>query len=342
LDEGKKKFALKRLREENVSNMKAIMTEIDVLKSLNHPNIVRVSSLKEGTLKTTDGSTKTKIPYALMELAPNGEILHYLMATGPFPVPIARHYFKCLMYGLKYCHDKGVAHRDIKPDNLLLGEKFELKLADFGFAALFREKNKGGKLYTNLGTDAYMAPEIRTHAGYSGPAVDLFAAGIMVFIMVTGRPPFNKATVDDKYYIPFCTGKTQKFWDMHNPKKVDNEAFSKDFVDLINGMLAYDPNKRFSTEKVFSHAWMKGKEASAEEVFKYMNEKKEVVDKNLMRSKQQAALKKKSKPKVPKPGFRSRFEDALSKTEEIQHFQKVASSGLDLSKPRELPQLRVL
>lgn len=341
VDESKKKYALKRLKEDTSSNMKAITNEIEVLKALNHPNIIRVSSLRQGTLVKPNKTEKLKVPYALMELAPNGEILHYLMATGPFPVPIARHYFKSLMDGLIYCHGKGVAHRDIKPDNLLLGEKFELKLADFGFAAAFREKGKGGKLYTTLGTEAYMAPEIRGGIGYSGQAVDIFAAGIMLFIMMTGRPPFNKATPDDKYYVPFCTGRINKFWEMHNPKKVENEVFSKSFVQLISEMLAYNPAKRFTAEKVTSHPWYKEKEATSQEVYEYMFKKKEVVEKAMQKSKMQAAMKKKTRAKGSGQGYRSQNEGPLAKFEEFLEFQKANLAHLDFSKPRELPALEV-
>ena len=63
--------------------------------------------------------------------------MDFLLITGAFSEPLARHYFKQLMQGLDYCHTNGVTHRDLKPDNLLLDKNFNLKIADFGFAAPF-------------------------------------------------------------------------------------------------------------------------------------------------------------------------------------------------------------
>lgn len=86
-------------------------------------------------------------------------------------------------------HDKGYAHRDIKPENLLLTSTFVLKIADFGFSCLIRGKDGTGILKTKLGTEGYMAPEIATKH-YDGRKTDIFATGIILFIMYTGNPPF--------------------------------------------------------------------------------------------------------------------------------------------------------
>ena len=81
--------------------------------------------------------------------------MDFLMITGAFNEPLARHYFKQLMIGLEYCHLNGVTHRDLKPDNLLLDANNVLKIADFGLAAPFLGKNGSGKLYTGCGTKNY-------------------------------------------------------------------------------------------------------------------------------------------------------------------------------------------
>jgi len=82
----------------------------------------------------------------VIERAEGGELMDFLMITGPFNEPLARHYFKQLMIGLEYCHLNGVTHRDLKPDNLLLDANYVLKIADFGFAAPFLGKDGSGKL----------------------------------------------------------------------------------------------------------------------------------------------------------------------------------------------------
>lgn len=83
--------------------------------------------------------------------------------------------------------DKGISHRDLKPENILMSESFDLKVADFGFGSN-AETNSSRK-----GTQAYMAPEIHKGEEYSGTAVDLFAAGIILYIMMVGRPCFHQA-----------------------------------------------------------------------------------------------------------------------------------------------------
>ena len=95
-----------------------------------------------------------------------------------------------MILGLEYMHNAGFAHRDLKPDNLLLDKNFNLKIADFGFAGPIAGRFGDGYLTTYLGTRPYMAPEISEHKAYKGEIVDIFAACIILFIMISGTPPF--------------------------------------------------------------------------------------------------------------------------------------------------------
>ena len=103
------------------------------------------------------------------------------------------------MNGLNYMHTRGFAHRDIKPENIILTKDYILKIADFGFSCLLKGKNNSGILHTKLGTPGYMAPEIRDRK-YNGTQIDIFAAGVILFIMYAGHPPFEKAEANDPYY----------------------------------------------------------------------------------------------------------------------------------------------
>jgi len=102
----------------------------------------------------------------------------------------------------------------LKPENLLFDKDYNLKLADFGFSA-FLGKNETGKLKSFVGTEVYMAPEIHLNIPYNGTAVDMFAAGIILFIMKCGTPAFTLAQPKDDYYKLLCTNKHKKFWESH-------------------------------------------------------------------------------------------------------------------------------
>lgn len=93
---------------------------------------------------------------------------------------------------MEYIHNKGICHRDLKLENLLFDKDFNLKIADFGFA-----KEDSGKLLSRLGTEGYMAPEIG-YKKYSGEKVDIFSAGVLLFLFYVGRPPFENTKKDNK------------------------------------------------------------------------------------------------------------------------------------------------
>lgn len=111
-----------------------------------------------------------------------------------------------MINGLEYAHSTGYCHRDIKPENILIDKDFQLKIADFGFSAPILGRNKKGYLFTKLGTRPYMAPEIHLDQPYTGEQVDLFAAGIVLFILISGSPPFSAAIPKDPYYKTLARG----------------------------------------------------------------------------------------------------------------------------------------
>ena len=139
-----------------------------------------------------------------MEYAQGGEVFDFVFHTGQFSEPIARAYFQQLVEGLKAIHSTGFAHRDMKPENLLFDENFNLKITDFGFAAALCGRNKSGMLKTRLGTDSYMSPQLHEETLYSGAANDIFAAGVILFILVSQIPPFRVADITrDNWYKCF-------------------------------------------------------------------------------------------------------------------------------------------
>jgi len=194
------------------------------------------------------------------------------------------------MLALEYCHGQGITHRDLKPENLLFDADFNLKVADFGFATLLSGKDGSGQLHTILGTESYMAPEIHLRQPYSGPAVDLFASAIILFIMYSGTPPFAKADPrNDPHYKLLCTGKQEIFWKAHErnkPKENGQNFYSDEFKDLMNSMLALDPSARLSLAEIKSHSWYKGETLTLEELRKEFALRKQKVDEELERQRE--------------------------------------------------------
>jgi len=131
------------------------------------------------------------IAYIVLDLVEHGELLDLVMEGGPFSEEICRYYLSEILLGLHHAHSKGVTHRDMKSDNILMGKDFQCMIADFGFAAPVIGRDGSGKLKTQLGTREYFAPEVHAGEEYSGQKVDLFATAIILFTMMAGTFPYN-------------------------------------------------------------------------------------------------------------------------------------------------------
>jgi len=183
-------YAAIKILKKNNSSMDAkflelVMTEVETMSQLSHPNIVNLLEYsKEAHVEKEDG-TKYPVICIALELATGGELFDFVALTGKYSERIARFYFKQLINGLDYVHQRGVTHRDLKPENVLYDSNFNLKIADFGFAAPISGRDGSGYCKTKLGTESYMAPEIHAKRPYIGASVDLFACAIILFIMVT-------------------------------------------------------------------------------------------------------------------------------------------------------------
>jgi carbon catabolite-derepressing protein kinase len=139
----------------------------------------------------------------VLELAVGGEIFDYLMLSK-LHEDVARTYFNQLLEALHFCHNNGVAHRDLKPENLLLDGNYNLRVADWGLSAVMDDID-AAMLRTQCGTRAYMAPELLRREPYKGQPADMWSAGVVLFIMLSGFPPFETASAGDWYVRTWCS-----------------------------------------------------------------------------------------------------------------------------------------
>lgn len=151
------------------------------LSTLNHPNILKLLDYNSAEAVVTVDQKVCDLNYLVLEYAKNGEMLEYIAKTGSFAEKTARFYFKQLISAVEHIHNNGFAHGDIKPENVMLDSKYNLKLADFGFST--RKKVS----YRMKGTLSYMSPELLAELPYCPKAGDLFACAVLLFIMVTQR-----------------------------------------------------------------------------------------------------------------------------------------------------------
>ncbi|XP_074301308.1 CBL-interacting serine/threonine-protein kinase 4-like [Silene latifolia] len=216
-----------------------IIGEVAAMRRLDHPNILRIHEVM---------ATKHKI-YLVMELAKGGDLFAKLTRRPDhrFPEPLARRYFHQLVSALNYCHRNGVAHRDVKPQNLLLDDQANIKIADFGLSAIVQTplNDSVHLLKTACGTPAFAAPEIVGRAGYDGSKADVWSCGVILFVLLSGYLPFDDGNLV-VMYRRMCK-KEYRF-----PSWV-----SKSARGLITRLLDPNPNTRLSIEGIMEDSWLK-------------------------------------------------------------------------------------
>uniref|UniRef100_A0A0N4ZG92 SNF-related serine/threonine-protein kinase n=1 Tax=Parastrongyloides trichosuri TaxID=131310 RepID=A0A0N4ZG92_PARTI len=210
-----------------------IMQEVRCMKLVQHPNIVRLYEVID---------TQTKL-FLILELG-DYDMFDYIMKNSEKGCneQQAQHYFSQIIKAIDYCHALRVVHRDLKPENVVFFEKLGMaKVTDFGFSNLY---TPGETLKTSCGSLAYSAPEILLGDSYEATAVDVWSAGVLLYMLLCGRLPFQEATdgetltkiLDCKYSIP------------------DN--ISKEAKSLISRMLVRDPRKRATMTEIIQHPWV--------------------------------------------------------------------------------------
>lgn len=251
------------------SQLMQVQKEIKAMKQLNHPNIIRLLGYD---LKCSVGNKRAIV--MVQQLAPKGELFDYLMYTKNFKQNQAIALFHQLIAGLKAMHDAGIAHRDLKPENLLFDNQFNLKIADFGFSYHY-QKGEGPKtaMRTELGTKGYMAPEIISNKKYTEKA-DIFAAGVILFIMLAGFPPFQNAVATDWWFDKLQKKKYKLFWMAHER----TAKFSPESKEILQWMLAPTEAQRCDINEVQKTTFFNAPHMTVKELQQELKKRKQAVD----------------------------------------------------------------
>ena len=157
----------------------------------------------EGTVVKKSGHKIENLIFILLEYAPN-----ILFDLEDSKESVGRFFFRQLLEALEYLHQKRVAHRDIKLENILLDDQCNLKLTDFGFSTFKNIR----QLRSYLGTKTYMAPEIKKREIHDGRKADLFSAAVVLFTLAHGIFPFQEACKSDFFYALILTGQIDTYW----------------------------------------------------------------------------------------------------------------------------------
>nr|XP_026494038.1 serine/threonine-protein kinase SIK2 [Vanessa tameamea] len=215
----------------DASNLQKVYREVDIMKRLDHPHIIKLYQVME---------TKNMI-YIVSEYASKGEIFDYIARYGRMAEQAARRKFWQILSAVEYCHERRIVHRDLKAENLLLDANMNIKIADFGFSNYYAT---GELLATWCGSPPYAAPEVFEGKRYTGPEIDIWSLGVVLYVLVCGALPFDGSTLQSlrdrvlsgRFRIPYF--------------------MSEDCESLIRKMLVLEPMKRYTIDQIKKHRWM--------------------------------------------------------------------------------------
>uniref|UniRef100_A0A3B4Y6N1 calcium/calmodulin-dependent protein kinase n=1 Tax=Seriola lalandi dorsalis TaxID=1841481 RepID=A0A3B4Y6N1_SERLL len=212
--------------------------EARICRLLKHPNIVRLH----------DSISEEGFHYLLFDLVTGGELFEDIVAREYYSEADASHCIQQILEAVLHCHQMGVVHRDLKPENLLLASKCKnaaVKLADFGLAIEVQGDQQAW--FGFAGTPGYLSPEVLRKEAYGKP-VDIWACGVILYILLVGYPPFWDED-QHKLYQQIKAGA----YDFPSPEW---DTVTPEAKNLINQMLTINPAKRINAQEALKHPWV--------------------------------------------------------------------------------------
>jgi len=269
--------AMKIITKQETENLNKIdmeiMNEIQILKKLDHPNIVKIFEFYNSQ----------KQYYLITEYCKEGELFDKITREGPLSESVSSYIMYQIFSAVHYCHSMNVIHRDLKPENILIvkqdGNKgknidsskklYKVKIIDFGTAKIF-DKTKVEKRM--IGSSYYMAPEV-IYKNYNEKC-DLWSCGVILYVLLSANPPFSGK--DDNQIIESIKRGNYDI-ETDNWKNISKEA-----KNLINSLLLKDINSRLTAEEALSHPWFKKNKTKEQFNFIEPDKVKEML-KNLLK-----------------------------------------------------------
>uniref|UniRef100_A0A673FWM0 calcium/calmodulin-dependent protein kinase n=1 Tax=Sinocyclocheilus rhinocerous TaxID=307959 RepID=A0A673FWM0_9TELE len=212
--------------------------EARICRLLKHPNIVRLH----------DSISEEGVHYLVFDLVTGGELFEDIVAREYYSEADASHCIQQILEAVLHCHQMGVVHRDLKPENLLLASKLKgaaVKLADFGLAIEVQGDQQAW--FGFAGTPGYLSPEVLRKEPYGKP-VDMWACGVILYILLVGYPPFWDED-QHRLYQQIKAGA----YDFPSPEW---DTVTPEAKDLINKMLTINPAKRITAAEALKHPWI--------------------------------------------------------------------------------------
>jgi len=222
-----------RAEKERADQSKEIRTarEAAIVTLLDHPNICGLRDVVRTNYHW----------YMLFEYVNGGQMLDYIISHGKLKEKQARKFSRQIASALDYCHRNSIVHRDLKIENILISKTGDIKIIDFGLSNLFSPRSH---LKTFCGSLYFAAPELLQARAYTGPEVDVWSFGIVLYVLVCGKVPF------DDQSMPALHAKIKK-GTVDYPTWLSNEC-----RHLLSRMLVTDPKARATMHEVLNHAWM--------------------------------------------------------------------------------------